>query len=64
MEDGILSKPGWVKRRLIWPLKTKVLKSLSFKLILVILGVARYWGDVGLDINTGLQWANMRGCFR
>ena len=64
MEAHNLAKPGWLKRRLIWPLKANVLKSLSFKLILLVFGVARYWGDVGLDINTVIDWANMRGCFR
>ena len=59
-----LAKPGWLKRRLIWPLKAYVIKSLSFKLILLVFGVVRYWGDVGLDINTIIDLANMRGCFR
>ena len=64
MDAKALAKPGWLKRRLIWPVKAKVLKSLSFKVILLLVGVARYWADVGLDINTVQSWADMRGCYR
>ena len=59
-----LARPGWLKRRLLWPVKAKVLRSLAFKVALVATGAARYWGDVGWDLHSAIQWANMRGCYR
>ena len=35
-----LTKPNWIKRRVVWPLKVKVLRSLAFKALLVLGGVA------------------------
>ena len=64
MAAGALAKPGWLKRCLIWPVTAKVMKSLSFKVILLLFGVVSYWADVGLDINTVQNLADMRGCYR
>ena len=30
-EKGEIIKPSWLRRKLIWPLKTKVLRTLPFK---------------------------------
>ena len=72
-------KPGWLKRKLIWPLKSKLLRSLPFKVgtgnplfgspahvqvLLVGLGVAAYWADVGFDADGMLRWLTMTGCYR
>ena len=74
-----VKKPGWLKRKLIWPLKSKLLRSLPFKVVtgtplfgspahvqvlLVGLGVAAYWADVGFDADGVVQWLSMTGCYR
>ena len=78
-EKREIVKPGWVKRRLIWPLKTKLLRTLPFKVdrrasynfsiffvqvFLIGVGVSLYLMDVGLDVDSCIRWATMNGCFR
>ena len=74
-----VEKPSRLRRRLIWPLKAKLLRTLPFKVgflsilcfslclvkvFLIGLGVSLYWMDVGLDVDSGIRWATMNGCFR
>ena len=73
-----VKKPGWLKRKLLWPLKSNILRSLPFKVdqpfflsfchfaqvLLVWLGVAAYWADVGFDAHGMIQWLKMTGCYR
>ena len=70
-------KPGWLSRRLIWSLKTKLLRTLPFKVgncqfiltflvkvFLVGVGVSLYFLDIGLDVDSCLHWVGLTGCFR
>ena len=78
-EQGVkFGKPSWLRRRLIWPLKTKVLRTLPFKVnrlslqlclclvqvVLIGVGVSLYLLDVGLDVDSCIRWSTMNGCFR
>ena len=70
-----VKKPGWLRRKLLWPLKSNILRSLPFKVhqpffchsaqvLLVWLGVAAYWADVGFDADGMIRWLTMAGCYR
>ena len=69
--------PGWLGRRLIWPLKAKLLRTLPFKVgfcqliltsllkvFLIGFGVSLYFLDIGLDVDSCLHWVGLTGCFR
>ena len=69
-----VKKPAWLKRKLIWPLKSNLLRSLPFKVssffchpvqvFLVALGLGSYLTDVGLDADGMIRWLTMTGCHR
>ena len=61
--DSKITKPSLLKRKLGWPAK-KILRSLPFKVLLIGLVVLSYWGDVGLDTDSAVQWFKMRSCYR
>ena len=41
-----------------------VLSFCVVKVFLIGVGVTLYWMDVGLDVDSGIRWATMNGCFR
>ena len=59
-----VKKPNWMKRRIVWPLKTKLLKTFWFKVFALFLILGGYLSDVGFDVESGVSWFNMRSCFR
>ena len=64
LKETTAKKPNWVKRKVVWQLKVKVLRSSYFKALLVLLGVATYGLDVGLDGDSVYHWITMKNCHR
>ena len=64
VDKHFLKKPGWIKRRIVWPSKTKILQTLPFKVCALIILLGGYLTDVVFDTDSGVSWFNMRNCHR